>query len=471
MIKKITKIINNPDQWIITKKGDFVRIKDSEISVDKKLETIRQKLSSSGRFKGKTPEQISKERYDKVWEEVNFDPEKLHDWLYEKKNKNKVEIIKKTELSHHENLEATEAMANFVKKGTKEKWRLRLLGKHTEVLLNEESGQVFYSLPGSIGWIVYKQGLGISAPKIVKPKEKHTATLIFLHGTYGAVNNFHEIEKNFPNTKFIYPNSPTLQYDMWHGSQPAPGGQCKGWINITGDTYEIMETDVLPSNPPRKNFEEADRAIHLDYPQLMRAVSYMDEIIKREIAAGIPSEKIFIAGYSQGGLLTLATALTSQHKLGGFISLCGLLPRWDKLLVKTQDKNKDTPCLIINNTKDVWIPFWTGKKSYDLLKERSYNVEFKTSSGLGHAWKNEDIKQFLVEILQKQETAQSSSGTSTSFTKITQQNLTVQDQTNQTWWAQQSTGVKVTIISGVILGIGLIGGIAWWMSNKKKVKN
>jgi hypothetical protein len=52
--------------------------------------------------------------------------------------------------------------------------------------------------------------------------------VIFLHGTYGAINNFPEIEKKFPNTKFIYPNSPTLQYDMWHGSQPAPGGQRQG---------------------------------------------------------------------------------------------------------------------------------------------------------------------------------------------------------------------------------------------------
>lgn len=116
---------------------------------------------------------------------------------------------------------------------------------------------------------------------------------------------------------------------------------------------------------------------------------------KGEIATGIPSEKIFVAGYSQGGLLTLATALTSPHKIGGFISLCGLLPRWDKLLTKPSEINKRTPCLIINNIKDPWVPFWTGKKSYDLLKERGYNVEFKTHPGLGHAWKNEDIIEFL----------------------------------------------------------------------------
>jgi predicted esterase len=89
-----------------------------------------------------------------------------------------------------------------------------------------------------------------------------------------------------------------------------------------------MDTDVCLNNPsPKKDFEEADKIIHLDHPQLMRAVSYINEIVEKEIKAGIPPEKIFIAGYSQGGLLTLAVALTSTRKLGGFISLCGLLPR------------------------------------------------------------------------------------------------------------------------------------------------
>ena len=109
---------------------------------------------------------------------------------------------------------------------------------------------------------------------------------------------------------------------------------------------------MVPNNPSRINYEEVDQSIHLDYPQLMRATSYANEIIEQEIAAGIPSEKIFISGYSQGGLLTLAVALTSQYKLGGFVSLCGLLPRRDKLLKITQNKNKETPMLIINNSKD-----------------------------------------------------------------------------------------------------------------------
>src|SRR5438128_6133275 len=112
-----------------------------------------------------------------------------------------------------------------------------------------------------------------------------------------------------------------------------------------------MESDVCPDNS-QINYGKADQSLHLDYPQLMRAATYVNEIIEQEITRGIPPEKIFISGYSQGGLLTLAVALTSQHKLGGFISLCGLLPRRDKLLSITQDKNKKTPILIVNNSQD-----------------------------------------------------------------------------------------------------------------------
>jgi predicted esterase len=91
---------------------------------------------------------------------------------------------------------------------------------------------------------------------------------------------------------------------------------------------DLPKTYNNPHNPfSKKNFAEADKIIHLDYHQLMQATNYINEIIEEEITAGIPPEKIFIAGYSQGGFLTLAVALTSPHKLGGFISLCGLLPR------------------------------------------------------------------------------------------------------------------------------------------------
>lgn len=192
---------------------------------------------------------------------------------------------------------------------------------------------------------------------------------------------------------------------MWHHSREAPGGnQTKGWINITGDAWELMQSDVVPGNPSQinHNYKEAEKSIHLDYPQLRRATTYVNEIIEEEIANGIPPEKIFIAGYSQGGLLTLATTLTSPYKLGGVISLCGLLPCQEKLFATTKDKNKTTPCLIINNSGDPWIPLWTGEKSHEILRNRGYNAEFKSHPGLGHYWKDKDITEFLEKILTKE---------------------------------------------------------------------
>jgi hypothetical protein len=93
-----------------------VRIKDSEITVEENLTKIREHLKKPYkgvvRFQDKTSEQITKERYDKVLEEVNFDYEKLHDWIYDEKNKDKVEIIK---LEGQDFQEATEAVFNKIK--------------------------------------------------------------------------------------------------------------------------------------------------------------------------------------------------------------------------------------------------------------------------------------------------------------------------------------------------------------------
>lgn len=399
-----------PDQWIITYCGDFVRIKDKYKSVDAKLEAIQQKLKLSGRFLARTSEQVSKERYDKVLEEVDFDYEKLHEWIYDNENQEKIELIS---LDGQDLLEATQAIFNYVK-SSKQKWRVRSPKNSTkkDVLQNEETGQVIYSnfftrdKIMDLYWdSLIKDSVAISFPEQKskyweKGKWIYDSVVIFLHGTYGAIGQFPSVEEKFPHTKFVYLNSPILQYDMWHGLQPAPGGQCKGWINITGDAWELMDNDVAYPMA-NKTLEAASKIIHLDYPQLKRATHYIKETIEREIAKGISPEKIVIGGFSQGGLLTLAVSLTSPYKLGGFFSLCGLLPCHEKLLNETKDNNKNTPCLIINNTKDSLIPFWSGKKTYDILKERDYNVEFKTYPGLGHSWKNEDIECFLQKTLSK----------------------------------------------------------------------
>jgi len=451
----ITKeeIINKPSEWILTRRGHFIRIKDSQKVVDPNLARIRQHLQvpyqGKTRFQGKSPEQIAKERYDKVLEEVNFDYQKFHDWLYDIKNQAKVEIVKLTGLEYEE---AVKKIFEHIE-NSKRKWRWR---REKEIfLVNEETGQVIYSdFPSHnlFFWdLMFREGreeVLIPLSKEIESKEKHTATLIFLHGTGGA-GSLNHMTNQFPSLKVIHPYSPILKYDMWHGSNPAPGGQQEqGWINVTGDVHELMESDVCPGNPPRTNYEEVTKSVHLDYPQLRRATSYIDEIIEQEIARGIPAEKIAIAGYSQGALLTLAVALTTKYKLGGFISLSGILPCHDKLLVTTKNLNKTTPILIINNSGDKWVPFWAGRKSYQILQDWGYNLEFKTYPNLGHTWKDEKLVEFLKKNI------------------LVRENPSQKDSSNLDKW----NNIKKTLIvmSWVVGGVILLAFI--WLLNRRKSK-
>src|SRR5438105_1009030 len=104
------------------------------------------------------------------------------------------------------------------------------------MLVNEETGQVIYTsshidkeynkLHDVNRKLMYKNGIPTNRESILidwasekgnankAGETKYSSVIIFLHGTYGAINDFPQVEKNFPNTKFIYPNSPTLQYDM-----------------------------------------------------------------------------------------------------------------------------------------------------------------------------------------------------------------------------------------------------------------
>jgi predicted esterase len=54
------------------------------------------------------------------------------------------------------------------------------------------------------------------------------------------------------------------------------------------------------------------------------------QLIKEEEDKGIPSNKIFVGGFSQGGAVSLYTALTLGKPLAGVIALSSWLPLHQK---------------------------------------------------------------------------------------------------------------------------------------------
>ena len=61
-----------------------------------------------------------------------------------------------------------------------------------------------------------------------------------------------------------------------------------------------------------------------DEPGLQSSMQSIDAFIQAEVDAGIPEDKIVVAGFSQGGALSILTGLSTKRKLGGI----GVMSAW-----------------------------------------------------------------------------------------------------------------------------------------------
>ena len=56
------------------------------------------------------------------------------------------------------------------------------------------------------------------------------------------------------------------------------------------------------------------------------AVDFVQDIVRQEESHGVSSDRVVVGGFSQGGAVSLVTALTSPVPLGGCIALSTYLP-------------------------------------------------------------------------------------------------------------------------------------------------
>ena len=66
-----------------------------------------------------------------------------------------------------------------------------------------------------------------------------------------------------------------------------------------------------------------------DTEGIQRAALSVQSLIEEEIKGGIPSNRIVIGGFSQGGALSLYSSLVTKHTLGGVVALSCWLPLRD----------------------------------------------------------------------------------------------------------------------------------------------
>jgi predicted esterase len=122
-----------------------------------------------------------------------------------------------------------------------------------------------------------------------------------------------------------------------------------------------------------------DLGQHEDEAGILRTRDYFHSLIRDEKTnKGIPSERIVIGGFSQGGSISIISGLSCPTKLGGIFALSSYLPLRDKAMdmIPSDNPNKDTNIFMGHGIDDPLVKFDWGVKTAEKLMEWGYTVDF-----------------------------------------------------------------------------------------------
>jgi phospholipase/carboxylesterase len=213
---------------------------------------------------------------------------------------------------------------------------------------------------------------------VVETGKGPTGTVVWLHGL-GA--DGHDFEPVVPDIaprgtrplRFVFPHAPVRPVTLNNG------WQMRAWYDIYGLSGDHRQD------------EEGIRA----------SGGLVDELLRAEIARGIPSQRIVLAGFSQGGVMALHAGLRFPQGLAGLIALSCYLALDATLPAERSEANLTTPIFQAHGTADPTVPFQFGDASRRKLQGEDYDVDWHTYP-IGHGVGPEeigDIRRFLERVL------------------------------------------------------------------------
>ena len=90
----------------------------------------------------------------------------------------------------------------------------------------------------------------------------------------------------------------------------------------------------------------------------------------------IPASRLFLAGFSQGGAITLACALERREPLAGLIALSTYLPQLDQARARLVEGAQRQPLFMAHGRHDPVVPAAAGEASARVLRELGFQVDW-----------------------------------------------------------------------------------------------
>lgn len=96
--------------------------------------------------------------------------------------------------------------------------------------------------------------------------------------------------------------------------------------------------------------------------------------IDRELDRGLPSDRVFVCGFSQGGCVALHIALRYPEPLGGAIGLSTYIADVASLENEAAEANADLAVFLGHGLRDPMVPFAAMSRTKDALEEHGHEV-------------------------------------------------------------------------------------------------
>lgn len=213
---------------------------------------------------------------------------------------------------------------------------------------------------------------------IVNPASKATSCVIWLHGLGDSGAGFSPIVPalQLPQDhliRFIFPHAPEQAVTINQGAV------MRSW-------YDIKSMDLH------------NRA---DLNGVMASEKRLHALIQEQIDSGIPADKIVLAGFSQGGVISLFSGLRYPQKLAGILAMSCYLPNPDALPTDLSPANQKTPILQHHGEQDEVVPISAGSMANSLLMGAGYQPQWQ-SYAMPHSVVAEqlaDISTWLQKVL------------------------------------------------------------------------
>jgi phospholipase/carboxylesterase len=188
----------------------------------------------------------------------------------------------------------------------------------------------------------------------IETGEHPDAAVIWLHGLGADGNDFVPIvnELGLPGelrVRFVFPHAPMMPVTI-NG-----GYVMRAWYDVSFDGVQ--------KRPDEAGIRKSQAAV--------------EALLAREGARGIPDERIVLAGFSQGGAITLHTGLRHARRLAGLMALSSYLPLPHLLAAERAAANAAVPIFMAHGADDPVIAIDLATSSAATLRELGYAVEWR----------------------------------------------------------------------------------------------